>query len=145
MKRVLKRTAIIFAFLSIAALACLLAFARTLVTSRAYVVTATCDGKPVRAKLMRPAFKSGIFYLQLLQESPQRYDWFLIAFPQQLVAVPVVSARSGWLGIPYVHADQMGGVSLTSGKIEDSWNVVFAPEKVEFSNASLSVALERRD
>lgn len=142
MKRTIKCIALIAALLAVAALVCLSA-AQPLLSSRAYIVTATLDGAPIRAELLRPAFIPGTYYLHLPDAQPQRYSWVGIAFSRQSVFSPV-AVYTGWAGIPYIHTDEAKGVRLTSGKFEDHWSVVFHPSGVQFSNASLSISLTKR-
>jgi hypothetical protein len=141
MKRTLKWLTVIAAlFLCIAVLG--LFYAQPLLPSRAFSVTATLDGAPIRAELRRPPAIPGTYYLHLPDAQPRRYSWFGIAFPRQSVFSPI-ALYTGWRGLPYIHTDQALGVRLTSGKIEDHWNVAFTPDGVQFSNASLSITLKR--
>ena len=141
MKRNLKRVILLVAVIALIAAACLF-FAQPLLSSRAYVVTATLDGKPIQAELLRPPAIPGTFYVRLPDAQPQRYRWFGIAFPCGSVFSPT-ALYTGWRDLPYIHTDQAKGVRLTDGKIEDHWDVSFTVGGVEFSNGSLAVSLTR--
>ena len=139
MKRNLKRVLWIVAFFALLSGACLF-FAQPLLLSRAYVVTATLDGKPIQAELLRPPAMPGTFYVRLPDARPRRYRWFGIAFPRESVFSPI-ALYTGWRDLPYIHTDQAKGVRLTDGKIEDQWDVAFTAGGVQFSNGSLAVSL----
>lgn len=139
MKRLTKRVILLVALFALIAAACLF-FAQPLLSSRAYVVTATLDGKPIQADLLRPPVIPGTFYVRLPEAQPQRYRWFGIAFPRESVFSPV-ALYTGWRGLPYIHTDQAKGVRLTDGMIEDQWDVSFTARGVQFSNGSLAVSL----
>jgi hypothetical protein len=139
MKRLTKRVILLVAFFALLAAACLF-FAQPLLSSRAYVVTATLDGKPIQAELLRPLAIPGTFYVRLPDAQPQRYRWFGIAFPRESVFSPI-ALYTGWRDLPYIHTDQAKGVRLTDGKIEDQWDVAFTAGGVQFSNGSLAVSL----
>jgi len=141
MKRNLKRVLWIVALFALLSGACLF-FAQPLLSSRAYVVTATLDGKPIQAELLRPPAIPGTFYVRLPDAQPQRYRWFGIAFPRESVFSPI-ALYTGWRDLPYIHTDQAKGVRLTDGKIEDQWDVAFTGGGVRFSNGSLAVSLTR--
>lgn len=141
MKRALKwisLTVALFLFIAFVALS----YAQPLLPSRAYTVTATLDGAPIRAELLRPPAILGTYYLHLPAAQPQRYSWFGIAFSRQSVFSPVaLYLTSG--GAPCIHTDQAKGVRLTDAKIEDQWTVAFTSDGVQFSNASLAITLKR--
>jgi hypothetical protein len=141
MKRLNKRVILLVALFVLIAPACLF-FTQPLLSSRAYVVTATLDGKPIQAELLRPPVIPGTFYVRLADAQPQRYRWFGIAFPRKSVFSPI-ALYTGWRDLPYIHTDQAKGVSLTDGKIEDLWDVAFTANGVQFSNGSLAVSLTR--
>jgi hypothetical protein len=141
MKRNLKRVLWIVALFALLSGACLF-FAQPLLSSRAYVVTATLDGKPIQAELLRPPAIPGTFYVRLPDAQPQRYRWFGIAFPRESVFSPI-ALYTGWRDLPYIHTDQAKGIRLTDGKIEDQWDVAFTGGGVRFSNGSLAVSLTR--
>ncbi len=141
MKRLTKHAILLVALFALIAAACLF-FAQPLVSSRAYVVTATLDGKPIQAELLRPPAIPGTFYVRLPDAQPQRYRWFGIAFPRESVFRPIALYK-GWRDLPYIHTDQAKGVRLTDGKIEDQWDVIFTAGGVQFSNGSLAVSLTR--
>ena len=139
MKRNLKRVLWIVALFTLLSGACLF-FAQPLLSSRAYVVTATLDGKPIQAELLRPPAIPGTFYVRLPDAQPQRYRWFGIAFSRESVFSPI-GLYTGWHDLPYIHTDQAKGVRLTDSKIEDQWDVAFTGGGVRFSNGSLTVSL----
>lgn len=141
MKRNIKRVILIVTLFAFIAAACLF-FAQPLLSSRAYVVTATLDGKSIQAELLRPPAIPGTFYVRLPDALPQRYRWFGIAFPRESVFSPI-ALYTGWRDLPYIHTDQAKGVRLTDGKIEDQWDVAFTADGVQFSNGSLAVSLTR--
>ena len=141
MKRNLKRVILLVALIAIIAAACLF-FAQPLLSSRAYIVTATLDGKPIQAELLRPPAIPGTFYVRLPDAQPQRYRWFGIAFQRGSVFSPI-ALYTGWCDLPYIHTDQAKGIRLTDGKIDDQWDVSFTAGGVEFSNGSLAVSLTR--
>lgn len=141
MKRITKLSVLLATLFALIAGACLF-FAQPLLPSRAYVVTATLDGKPIQAKLLRPPAIPGTFYLRLPDAQPQRYRWFGIAFSRESVFSPI-ALYTGWRGLPYIHTDQAKGVRLTDGKIDDHWHVVFTTDGVRFSNGSLDVSLNK--
>ncbi len=120
MKRTTKRLILLVALSALIAVACLF-FAQPLFPSRAYVVTATIDGKPIPAELLRPPAIPGTFYIRLPEAQPRQYRWFGIAFPRKSVFSPI-ALYTGWRGLPYIHTDQAKGVRLTSGKIDDQWH-----------------------
>lgn len=130
------------AVLILCVVAAVLLYAQPLLPSRAYAVTATLDGAPIRAELLRPLFIPGTYYLHLPDAQPARYSWFGVSFSRKSVFSPI-AVYFGWRGIPFIHADQAKGVRLTGAKIEDHWNVAFASDGVQFSNASLSVTFKR--
>ena len=141
MKRITKLIILFAALFALIAGACLF-FAQPLLPSRAYVVTATLDGKPIQAELLRPPAIPGTFYLRLPDAEPQRYRWFGIAFSRESVFSPI-ALYTGWGDFPYIHTDQAKGVRLTDGKIEDQWHVAFTAAGVRFSNGSLDVSLTK--
>jgi hypothetical protein len=143
MKRFFKPILLILGCLGLLAFAGLMMLVRPLLVSRDYVVTAKVDGESVQAKLMRPAFTSGVYYLELEAGPSVRDRMFLIREDSSTVALPI-SVYKGVMNIPYVHADQMRGILLTDGKVEDTWEVHSTPDKVKFANASISVQMERR-
>ncbi|MEN3941015.1 hypothetical protein WJU23_06965 [Prosthecobacter sp. SYSU 5D2] len=111
------------------------------IPSRAYAVTAMLNGQPVRAELMTPLFHSEPYFIHV-PDAPNRMDkWFGIAFARQSVFLPFIYEG---LGLPYVHTDQLHGLSLTSGKMETPWKVAFTADGVEFSSETLSVVLRRK-
>ena len=139
MKRLIKRVILLTALFALIAAACLF-FAQPLLPSRAYVVTATLDGKPIQAELLRPPAIPGTFYVRLPDALPQRYRWFGIALPRESIFSPIV-LYTGWSDLPYIHTDQAKGVRLTDSKIEDQWDVAFTAGGVQFSNGPLAVSL----
>ncbi len=141
MKRLAKRVILLTALFALLTTAGLF-FAQPLLSSQAYVVTATLDGKPIHAELLRPPAIPGTFYVRLPDALPQRYRWFGIAFPRESVFSPI-ALYTGWRDIPYIHTDQAKGVRLTDGKIDDQWDVAFTADGVQFSNGSLAVSLAR--
>jgi hypothetical protein len=141
MKRMIKRVALLLAFSSLIGGACLF-YAQPLLASRAYVVTATLDGKPIQAELLRPPAIPGTFYIRLPEAPPEHGSWFGIAFSRKSVFSPV-ALDAGWRGFPYIHTDQAKGVSLTDPKMEDDWVVSFPASGVRFSNGSLEVSLTK--
>jgi hypothetical protein len=141
MKRIARRIIVLVVLLALFAGVCLF-FAQPLLPSRAYVVTATLDGKPIQAELLRPPAIPGTFYVRLPDAQPQRYRWFGIAFSRESV-FSTGAPYTGWRDLPYIHTDQAKGVSLTDGKIEDQWDVAFTAGGVQFSNGSLAVSLTR--
>jgi hypothetical protein len=141
MKRITKLSVLLATLSALIAGACLF-FAQLLLPSRAYVVTATLDGKPIQAKLLRPPAIQGTFYLHLPDGQPQRYRWIGIAFSRESVFSPI-AIYTGWRGLPYIHTDQAKGVRLTAGKIDDHWHVAFTIDGVRFSNGSLDVSLNK--
>jgi len=141
MKRITKRLTILVVILAVLGAACLF-YAQPLLASRAYVVTATLDGKPIQADLLRPPAIPGTFYIRMPDAHPERYNWIGVAFSRESVFSPI-ALYTGWLGLPYIHTDQAKGVRLTDGKIEDDWDVSFTNAGVHFSNGSLDVSLTR--
>jgi hypothetical protein len=141
MKRITKRLILLSVLFALMAAACLF-LAQPLLPSRAYVVTATLDGKPISAELLRPPAILGTFYIRLPETQPQQYRWFGIAFPRESVFSPI-ALYTGWRGLPYIHTDQAKGVCLTSGKINDKWHVAFTDDGVRFFNGSLDVTLTK--
>ena len=141
MKRIIKRITLLVVLIVLICAACLF-YAQPLLASRAYVVTATLDGKPLQAELLRPPAIPGTFYIRLPEAQPDRYNWFGVAFPRKSVFSPI-ALYTGWGGLPYIHTDQAKGVRLTDGKIEDKWDVSFTAGGVQFSNGSLAVSLTR--
>ena len=141
MKQNLKRVILLLALIAFIAAACLF-FAQPLSSSRAYVVTATLDGKPIQTELLRPPAIPGTFYVRLRDAQPQRYCWFGIAFPRESVFSPIALC-TGWCDLLYIHTDQATGVRLTDGKIEDQWEVAFTGGGVRFSNGSIAVSLTK--
>ncbi len=142
MKRRFKVIALTGTLLSVAALALSLSLVQPLLPSKAYTVTATLDGNPIRTELLHPPFMSGLYYVHLPEAQPPRYGWFGIAFSRHSVFTPL-PIYTGWRGILYIHTDQAHGVRLTFPKIEDHWIVSFTPSGVQFSNASLAISLNK--
>lgn len=141
MKRVTIRITMLLALIALLC-AAFLFYAQPLLASRAYVVNATLDGKPIHAELLRPPAIPGTFYIRLPDAQPQRYNWIGVAFSRESVFSPI-ALYTGWRGLPYIHTDQAKGIGLTSGKIEDDWDVTFSADGVRFSNGSLDVSLVR--
>jgi hypothetical protein len=141
MKRVIIRTAMLLALIALLCAACLF-YAQPLLASRAYVVSASQDGKPIQADLLCPPAIPGTFYIKLSDAKPSRYNWFGVAFPRRSVFSPI-APYTGLGGWPYIHTDQAKGVRLTDGKMEDNWDVSFTEDGVHFSNGSLDVSLTR--
>ncbi len=139
MKRITKRVVLPVVLSALVGVACL-GFAQPLLISRAYVVTATLDGKPIQAELLRPPAMSGMFYIRLPEARPERYRWLGISFPRKSVFSPI-AIHTGWGGFNYIHTDQAKGVRLVDGKIDDHWDVAFTSDGVRFSNGSLEVSL----
>lgn len=119
-----------------------LSFVQPLLPSRAYRVTATLDGAPIRAELLRPPAIPGTYYLRLPVAQADRYSWFGIAFSRQAVFSPL-AVYFDWRGTPFIHTDQAKGVRLSDTKIDDHWDVAFTTDGVQFSNASLAITLTR--
>lgn len=141
MNRTIMRIALVAALLGLAVFI-FTSFAQPLLSSRAYTVSATLNGAPIRAELLHPPFIPGTYYLYLPEARPQLYHWFGVSFSRQSVFSPV-ALYTGWRGLPYIHTDQAHGVDLNDGKIGDEWTVAFTAVGVEFSNASLSIALTK--
>jgi hypothetical protein len=141
MKRIAKRLILLVVLIALIAVACLF-LAQPLLPSRAYIVTATLDGKPIPAELLRPPAIPGTFYIRLPEAQPKQYNWFGVAFSRESVFSPI-ALYTGWHGLPYIHTDQAKGVRLTDGKMEDDWDVSFTASGVRFSNGSLDVSLVR--
>ena len=119
-----------------------LSLRQPLIPSRTYIVTSMLNGQPMRVELMTPLFQSDPFFIHV-PDAPNRMDkWFGIAFSRQSVFIPFMYEG---LGLPYVHTDQLHGVSLTSGKMESPWKVAFTADGVQFSNGTLSLTLHRSD
>ncbi|MEO6053149.1 MAG: hypothetical protein ABIP97_03980 [Chthoniobacterales bacterium] len=116
-------------------------FERPLLPSKAYTITASLNGVPIHAELLHPSFASEVYYVRLPDARPGLYQWFGIAFRRLSVFIPA-AVYTGWYDIPYVHSDQLHGVNITDGKIEDHWSVKFSPAGVQFSNGSFSIALQ---
>jgi hypothetical protein len=111
-------------------------YARPLIASDDYTLTATINGKPERAKLPKP-FPSGSYYIQL-DEPTDRYNWFGLAFGRAFSPIGIYSSP---FGFHYIHTDQDKGVVLTDGKMEDYWKVDFTSSGVIFRNASMQIEL----
>jgi hypothetical protein len=141
MKRNIIRVILIVTLFAPIAAACLF-LAQPLLSSRAYVVTAKLNGKPIQVELLRPPAIPGTFYVHIPNAQPQRYRWFGIAFPRESVFSPI-ALYTVWRDLPYIHTDQAKGVRLTDGKIEDQWDIAFTDGGVRFSNGSLAVSLAR--
>lgn len=139
--RTLKRAGLILLLLVVAATVGILAYAHPLISSDDYSVTATIDGAPARAKLLKP-FPSGSYYVQLDDEPTGRYNWFGVAFGRKSAFSPV-GIYSSSFGFHYIHADQDKGVVLTDGKMEDDWKVDFTGSGVIFQNASIHIELAK--
>lgn len=140
-KRLTKRIILVVALFALIFAACLF-YAQPLLSSRNYMVTATLEGDPILAELLRPPAIPGTFYVHLPEAQPLRYRWFGIAFPRESVFSPIALYR-GWGELPYIHTDQAKGVRLTDGKIGDQWDVVFTASGVHFSNGKLAVSLTK--
>ena len=140
MKRITKYSFIAMTLFVILVWACL-GIVQPLVSSSAYVVTASLDGEPIRANLLRPLAMPGTFYIHLPDAKPARYCWFGIAYTRKSVFSPVALYK-GWNDMPYIHTDQAKGVRLDTSKIEDNWKVSFASGGVHFSNGSLDVTVK---
>lgn len=139
--RTIKRLGLTLLLLVVAATAGILTYARPLFPSDDYLLTATIDGAPARAKLLKP-FPSGSYYVQLDDVSVGRYNWFGVAFGRKSAFSPV-GIYSSSFGFHYIHADQDKGVVLTDGKMEDDWKVDFTASGVRFENASIRIELAK--
>lgn len=117
-------------------------FVRPFIRSDDYTVSVTVDGNPAVAELLQPWSMQKLYYIRLPDGVSRRYDWFGVSFARKSVFVGT-PIHMGWGGIRYIHRDQAKGVRLTDGKIEDKWEVHFADDGVEFSNASLNVSVRR--
>ena len=142
LKRVITRISILVTLIALICAACLF-YAQPLLSSEAYVVTASLDGKTIQANLLRPPAIPGTFYIRIPEAQPARYSWFGIAFAHDSVFSPI-ALYTALGGQPYIHTDQAKGVLLTDGKIEDNWDVLFTSDGVHFSNGSLDVTLTRK-
>ena len=138
--RTIRRLGLIAIFLFVAAAVGILFYARPLFSSDDYKLTATVDGFPAPAKLLRP-FPSGSYYIQL-DEPTDRYNWFGVAFGRKSAFSPIRIYTSPF-GFHYIHADQDKGVVLTDGKMEDDWKVDFTASGVVFHNASIHIDLAK--
>lgn len=139
--RTLVKVGLMLLFLSVAAVGIVLTLARPLFPSNDYSLTATIDGAPVRAKLLKP-FPLGSYYIQIDDDSVAQYKWFGVAFGRRSAFVPV-GVYSSLIGFHYIHTDQDKGVVLTDGKVDDGWKVDFAGSGVRFENASIRIELTK--
>ena len=139
--RTLKRAGLILLFVVLAAVVGILGYARPLISSDDYSLTATIDGAPARAKLLKP-FPSGSYYVLLDDVPTGPYKWFGVAFGRKSAFSPV-GIYSSSLGFHYIHADQDNGVVLTDGKMEDDWKVDFKGSGVVFQNATIHIELSK--
>ncbi len=138
--RRIRRVGLVAFLLVMAATAGILFFARPLIASDDYTLTATINGKPAGAKLLKP-FPSGSYYIQL-DEPTDRYNWLGVAFGRKSAFRPIGIYHSSF-GFHYIHTDQDKGVVLTDRKMEDDWKVEFTSSGVIFSNATIQVALDK--
>ena len=139
--RALKKAVLIVLLLVAAVAVGILNYAPPLISSGDYALTATINGTPARAKLLKP-FPSGSYYIQLNDEPTGRYEWFGVAFGRKSAFSPV-GIYSSPVGFDYIHADQDKGVVLTDGKMEDDWKVDFTGAGVTFQNGSIHVVLAK--
>ena len=137
----LKKATLVLLLLAVVGVVGVLSLARPLLPSDDYLVTATVDGSPVDAKLLKP-FPFGSYYIHLDTRSPRQLDWFGVAFSRKSAFCPV-GIYTSKLGFNYMHVDQDKGVNLTDGKMEDNWRVDFTATGVTFQNTSTSVSLTR--
>ena len=119
----LKKATLVLPLLAVVGVVGILSLARPLLPSNEYLVTATVDGSPVDANLLKP-FPSGSYYIQLDTDPTKHLNWFGIAFGRKSAFRPV-TIYSSRLGFDYMHTDQGKGVNLTDGKMEDNWTVDF--------------------
>ena len=138
--RTIRRAGLIAFLLVMASAAGIVFYARPLIASDDYTLTATINGKPARAKLLKP-FPLGSYYIQL-DEPADRYNWFGVAFGRKSAFSPI-GIYSSPFGFHYIHTDQDKGVVLTDGKMEDDWKVDFTSSGVIFRNASIQVELAK--
>jgi hypothetical protein len=75
MKRIIKRLTLLVALFALICASCLF-YAQLLLVSRAYVVTATLDRKPIQADLLCPPAIPGTFYIRLPEAHREQYNWF---------------------------------------------------------------------
>lgn len=138
--RIICRAGITAFLLLMAFAAGIVFYARPLIASDDYTLTATINGKPARAKLLKP-FPSGSYYIQL-DEPADRYKWFGVAFGRKSAFLPIW-IYSAPFGFHYIHTDQDKGVVLTDAKMEDDWKVDFTSSGVVFRNASMLIELAK--
>ena len=121
----------------------LLWYAPPLRHSSDYAVTYSISGEPHSdAKLFRPVGMASRYYISIPFPSAPQYHWFVVDFSRRLVALPAFGVTCPY-GSPCVHRDQALGIVLPDAKTEDTWNVTFAGNSVQFSNATLSVSLAK--
>ncbi|MBT62209.1 MAG: hypothetical protein CML13_03260 [Puniceicoccaceae bacterium] len=68
---------------------------------------------------------------------------FLISLDRQRVLIPVAYGRE-FLGFKYLHKDQLKGVDITGGKVNDGWTVLFEEDQITFTNPKITVILNKR-
>jgi len=68
---------------------------------------------------------------------------YLISLERQRVLIPVC-AKKECLGVSYVHRDQLKGVDITGGKVDDAWTVSFSDEMMTFKNSKIVITVSRK-
>jgi hypothetical protein len=143
MKKPLVAAALIVVILAAIAL-WLLWYAPPLRPSSDYSVAYSVSGQPhLDARLYRPVGIPSRYYIYVPAPSAPRYHWFLVDFSTRVAFHPSFGGTCPW-GSPCVNRDQQLGLPLTDAKTEDTWQVSFNVNGVQFSNATLAVSLTKK-
>ncbi|MFQ3224429.1 MAG: hypothetical protein ACI8Z5_000678 [Lentimonas sp.] len=114
-------------------------------------VTYQLDGKEKQAGVARtPLFANDLIFIELTGsvrdlQTKDRISCtsFMLRLEQQKIVVPVSPVRE-FLGIRYVHRDQLIGVDLTSPEVDDRWTVLFQEDQIIFGNPSIRIAVKKQ-
>ena len=100
----------------------------------------------------RPLFASDLIFIELpksLRDSTQQKQnrisltTFMVRLDSKKVLSPVAYERE-FLGIGYVHRDQLKGVDITGAKVDDDWTVSFQDDLIIFGNPRITVILKNK-
>ncbi|MEM0966084.1 MAG: hypothetical protein AAGJ81_08060 [Verrucomicrobiota bacterium] len=104
-------------------------------------------GAKIQGSTGVPLFASDYVIVDLPREVSEGKNriWsskFMVSFDRERVLIPV-AYRKSFLGISYVHRDQLKGADITGAKVDDGWTVSFEEERVTFMNGKITVTLHR--
>jgi hypothetical protein len=114
-------------------------FGVPLLPSSAMTVTYSVKGTTFHdGEVLKPLGMGEATYLHLQHSSKPLYRWLMIRKPAQRVLVPI-SVRKTWGDLRYVHGDQIIGIDILGGKVDDGWQAQWSGHSVRFYNAEMTV------